>query len=36
MHLAANRIRLHADPDQVIGPEHLNSLLFRQGHLPLQ
>ena len=28
MHFAANRVRLHADADEIIGPEHLESLLF--------
>src|SRR5277367_1369906 len=32
MHFAANGVRLHTDPDQVIGPKHLQRLLFGQGH----
>jgi len=32
MHLAAHRVRLHANPDQIVGPKHLQSLLFGQGH----
>src|SRR5271154_5117829 len=32
MHLAANRVRLHANPNQIIGPKHLQSLLLSQRH----
>src|SRR5581483_9210317 len=32
MQLAALRVGFHADPDQVIGMEHLQSLLSCQGH----
>src|SRR5580692_5992857 len=32
MQLAAHRIRFHADPDQIIGAKHLQSLLLGQRH----
>src|SRR5882672_4598492 len=32
MDSAANRVRLHADADEVIGLKHLQSLRFGQGH----
>ncbi len=27
-----DRVRLHANPDQIVGPKHLQSLLLGQGH----
>src|SRR5260370_533337 len=36
MQPAAERIGLHADPDQIVGAEHLESLGFGQGHGNLQ
>src|ERR1700678_444394 len=30
MDFASYRVRFHADPDQIVGPKHLQSLLFGQ------
>ncbi len=32
VHFAADSIRFHANSDQIIGPKHLNGLLFGLGH----